>query len=276
MITLPYLSINISGYLMNLDIPKVMGILNVTPDSFYKDSASTSGEKLRERADKMIGEGAEIIDVGGCSTRPGYEAPDVEEEIRRVMLGCSVVREVSPSIALSVDTFRSEVMKAVADKYSVNIINDISGGEDPELWRFAAERKLAYVLTHNAEIDENKDATAELITWLSKKANELHRLGVNDVIIDPGFGFGKTISQNFSIFEEIDEIKKMGLPVLVGISRKSMLYKTLGITPEESLAATVALDAIALEKGADILRVHDVKEAAQTVKLFATLKHPQE
>ena len=268
----PY-TLNIGGHLMDLDVPKVMGILNVTPDSFYAGSRTSGRDAIKARVAKMIEEGVDIIDVGGCSTRPGFEAPEEEEELERVEEGCSIIKELAPDIPISVDTFRASIAKASISRWNVAIINDVTGGSDPEMFKTIAEHKAVYVLTHNR--NENTgygDVTAEVITELSKKVNELHRLGVNDIIIDPGFGFAKTLEENFRLFNELEEVAKIGLPMLVGISRKSMIYKTLGCNPEETLTGTVALDAIALEKGANILRVHDVKEAAETVKLYQKLK----
>ena len=260
---------------MNLDIPKVMGILNVTPDSFYPESRATSKDFVRKNVSQMLEQGVDIIDVGGCSTRPGFTPPTEDVELERVILGCETVRELAPDIALSIDTFRSGVARMAFENFGANIINDVSGGTDPEMWSVIKDYNGCYVLTHNSEIPEDKDSTALIINWLSHRVNELHRMGINDVIIDPGFGFGKNIDQNFSIFGELEEIAGMGLPLLVGISRKSMIYKTLDCGPEESLNGTIALDALALMKGADILRVHDVKAAVETVKLFVKLKQTQ-
>lgn len=270
----PYdLTINISGHLMDLEIPKVMGILNVTPDSFYEKGRTPSDETIREKITEYLAEEVDIIDIGGCSTRPGFVLPSESEELERVNLGCRLLREMAPDLPLSVDTFRASVAKEAVEKWNAAIINDISGGEDPEMWTFVADKKVAYVLTHNTPVSENADITAESITVLSKKLNELHRLGVNDVIIDPGFGFAKSLDDNFRLLDELNEFCIFGCPVMVGISRKSMIYKTLGVGPEESLAGTIALDSISLEKGADILRVHDVREAKETVKLFTRLKN---
>ena len=266
------LSLNLRGYLMNLDIPKVMGILNVTPDSFHAESRKQTITEIKLSVQKMIENGVDIIDVGGCSTRPGYQLPSQEEEWERVMTGCSLVREMAPDITLSVDTFRSKIAEKVIDHFKADIINDISGGKDPDMWNLIAHKKVNYVLTHNPEEQNYKDITAETITWLSKRVNELHRLGVNDVIIDPGFGFAKTLDDNFILLNELDEISFMDLPLLVGLSRKSMIYKTLGCTPNDALTGSIALNAIALTKGANILRVHDIKEAAETVRLFSKLK----
>lgn len=266
-------TINISGHLMNLDVPKVMGILNVTPDSFYAGSRCFDIEAIKGRIQEIVEEGAHIIDIGGCSTRPGFAEPTEEEELKRVSEGCEIIRQLYPDIPVSIDTYRSSVAEEVINRYGVQIVNDISGGKDPEMWNMVSRHHVAYILTHNSQFADNDgDITAKLVSELAKKAGELHRLGINDVILDPGFGFGKTREQNFKIFEDLPEIKKIGLPLLVGISRKSMIYKTLGVSPEESGQATVALDAIALEKGADILRVHDVRAAVETVKLYREIK----
>lgn len=270
----PY-TVNISGHLLDLEVPKVMGILNVTPDSFYSESRKNTADKIEARVRFMLDEGVDIIDIGGCSTRPGFKPPSPEEEIKRIEEGCRIIRKLAPDLPVSVDTYRSEVARYAILNWQAGIINDISGGKDPKIFDLAAETKTAYILTHNS-IDTSpvvyNDITAEAVTALSKKVNELHRLGVNDVIIDPGFGFAKKLEENFQIFEELEEFAKIGLPLLVGISRKSMIYKTLGVSPEDALTGTIALDAIALTKGANILRVHDVKLAVETIKLFRKLK----
>ena len=259
---------------MTLGIPKIMGILNVTTDSFFSESRAETEEKIRNRILQVISEGADIIDIGGCSTRPSSEPVSESEEMERVDRGCRLLKEIAPDFPLSVDTFRSSVARMAIEKWNANIINDISGGSDPDMWNLVASKNVVYVLTHNKILNrENSDITSEVIVDLSKKINKLHHLGVNDVIIDPGFGFGKTLEENFKLFEELNEFASLGYPLLVGVSRKSMIYKTLGTDPENSLIGTVALDAIALEKGADILRVHDVKEAIETVRLFTKLKN---
>lgn len=265
--------INIRGKLLDFGVPKVMGILNVTPDSFYTSSRHIAPEEIRRSVARMVAEGADMIDVGGCSTRPGYEPPGAGEEWERVNLGCGIVKELAPEIPVSVDTFRAEVARKALDRWQVDIVNDVSGGADPDMWPLVAEKKVVYVLTHNREdgSTEYDDVVANVVTELSVKLNELHRLGVNDVIIDPGFGFAKTLDQNFCVMEELPALVRIGKPLLVGVSRKSMIYKTLGKLPEDSLAGTIALDAIALEKGANILRVHDVREAVDTVKIFRAL-----
>ena len=266
------LTLNIRGYLYDLDVPKVMGILNVTPDSFFSESRQETDFDIHNRIVRMIEQGVDIIDIGGCSTRPGYVPPSPEEEWERVESACRIVKNLAPEMPISIDTFRAAIALEAIEKFQADIINDVSGGKDPEMFKVVASKKAIYVLTHNPESPIQIDATAETITWLAKKVNELHSLGLNDIIIDPGFGFGKTIEENFRIFSELEAFSEMNLPLLVGISRKSMIYKTLGITPEESLTGTIALDAIALEKGAQILRVHDVKEAVETIRLFSLLK----
>lgn len=268
-----HISLNLKGYLMDLEIPKVMGVLNVTPDSFYSGSRCPGKMEVKARAEEMVNQGVDIIDIGGCSTRPGFEAPSPEEEWERISIGCEIVRELAPDIPVSIDTFRASVARKASDTWDIEIVNDISGGIDPDMWPLIAERKIVYVLTHNRENNsiDYDNVVADVITELSIKVNELHRLGICDVIIDPGFGFSKSTEQNFELLASLHEVKRMGLPILVGISRKSMIYKTLDVSPEESLAGTVALDAIALEKGADILRVHDVKAAADTVALYKKL-----
>lgn len=257
---------------MEFDKPLVMGIVNVTPDSFFEKSRVEEVEKIRSRIISMISEGVDIIDVGGCSTRPGFSTPTMEEEWRRVDLGCRIVRELSSEIPLSIDTFRAEIAGRALEVYDADIINDVSGGKDVEMFATVAKHRVAYILTHNLiDSQDYSDVTANVITWLAKKLDVIHRLGVNDVIVDPGFGFAKNVEENFQLFRELEEVASMGYPLLVGISRKSMIWKSLGITPEESLTGTIALNAIALEKGADILRVHDVKEAVEIVKLFEKL-----
>lgn len=266
----PPLTLNIRGHLINLKTPKVMGILNVTPDSFYSESRKTDESSIRERVVRMKNHGVDIIDVGGCSTRPGYAAPSPQQEWERVRLGCRIVREEAPQLPLSIDTFRAEVARLAIEDYEADIINDISGGKDPEMWHVIADNHIGYVLTHNESIPDKhfNDVSAEVITDLSKKVNELHRLGVNDVIIDPGFGFGKTVDENFTLLKNLEQFTFTGLPVLVGISRKSMVYNTLHCKPQEALNGTTALNAVALIKGANILRVHDVSEAVEAVRLL--------
>lgn len=275
------LTINVKGRLIDFATPKVMGIVNVTPDSFYAGSRASCREEVAEKVARMRAEGADIIDIGGCSSRPGASVVDADEEYARLATGLEAVREVWADAIVSVDTFRGSVARRCVEEWGVDIINDIGGGTlDADMWQTVAELGVAYVLMHTRGTPETMqgltdyaDVTAEVITDLSKKAYELRGLGVCDIIIDPGFGFAKTAEQNFKLLDELGEFCKMGMPVLAGMSRKRMVWQTLGITPEESLDGTVALDAIALYNGADIVRVHDVAPAAASAKLVAMIRN---
>ncbi len=278
------LTLNIRGRLLDLSTPKVMGIVNVTPDSFYASGRSADKDAIERRIMQLREEGADIVDIGGYSTRPGAAEVDPEEEYRRLASGLEIVKRLWPEVPVSVDTFRSSVARRCVDEWGVDIINDVAGGLlDPEMWAVVAELRVAYVLMHMRgtpatmqTLTDYADVTAEVITDLSKKAYELRGLGVNDIIIDPGFGFAKTPAQNFLLLDELREFCKMGMPVLAGLSRKSMIWRTLGVTPEESFEGTCALNAIALREGASILRVHDVKAAVEIVKLHMALKSAHE
>lgn len=275
----PDLTINIKGELIDFAVPKVMAIINATPDSFYAGSRTPGAEALRERVARIREEGADIVDIGGYSSRPGADDIGADEEYRRLATALEAVRDVWPEAVVSIDTFRAEVARRCVEEWDADIVNDISGGTlDPEMWPAVASLGVAYVLMHMRgtpatmqTMTAYSDVTAEVITDLSKKIYELRGLGVNDIIIDPGFGFAKTVSQNFRMLDELGEFTRMGCPVLAGLSRKSMIWKTLSSTPEESLAGTVALDAVALYNGADIIRVHDVAPAVATVRLMAAI-----
>ncbi|MDE5873999.1 MAG: dihydropteroate synthase, partial [Muribaculaceae bacterium] len=259
--------------------PKVMGIVNVTPASFYSGSRTPGDSEILGRVLQLRNEEADIVDLGGYSTRPGASDVTADEEYSRLARALEILKREWEEVPVSIDTFRADVARRCIEEWGVDIINDISGGTiDPEIWNVVAEKRAVYVLTHTRgtpsdmqTLTDYDDVTADVITDLSKKVYELRGLGVNDIIIDPGFGFAKTREQNFQILNELGEFCKMGMPVLAGLSRKSMIWKTLGVTPEESYEGTVALDAIALDRGADILRVHDVKAARQTVKLLSNL-----
>ena len=276
----PGLSINVGGKLMDFAVPRVMGIINVTPDSFFSGSRCNEDAHIARRAIEMLEEGADILDVGGCSTRPGSEAVAEDVEFERLAHALDAIREVAPDAVVSVDTFRSSIARQCVERWKVAIINDISGGDaDPEMWETIAGLKVAYVLMHSRgesvsmmSRSDYEDVTAEVLTDLAKKLTSLRRLKVNDIILDPGFGFAKTPEQNMQLLDELEQFCRTGVPVLVGLSRKSMIWKTLGITPEESLAGTICLETIALDRGADILRVHDVKEAVEAVRLMCALK----
>lgn len=268
-------TLNISGKLTSLERPLVMGILNLTPDSFYQKSRCRDREQIAARAKEIVEQGGDIIDVGAYSSRPGANHVSETEETRRLCFGLEIIRELYPDIPLSIDTFRAKAAKTAIKEFGAAIINDITGGGDPEMYETAAEYHLPYVLMHMRgtpetmqQYTEYTDITAEIIKYFSQKTAELHSAGVNDIILDPGFGFAKGIDDNYRLLNELHEFTPFGMPILVGISRKSMIYKLLETTPVESLNGTTALNMLALTKGADILRVHDVKECVETVKLF--------
>ncbi len=239
-----------------------MGILNVTPDSFFEGSRVQTEKAIAERANQIVGEGGAIIDVGAMSTRPGYDDIPVEEEMRRLKQALPVIRREQPEAILSVDTFRPEVAQMALEEYGADIINDISG----ELSPVSNHPSPIIVMSSAATIDE-------MLIDLAGKVGRLRSKGQKDIIIDPGFGFGKTVEQNYAVLRQIEKLQVLRLPVLVGVSRKSMIWKTLDVTPEEALNGTTALNMVALEKGAAILRVHDVKEAVETVKLYINLRN---
>ena len=242
--------------------PLVMGILNVTPDSFFEGSRVQTEKAIAERANQIVGEGGAIIDVGAMSTRPGYDDIPVEEEMRRLKQALPVIRREQPETIISVDTFRPEVAQMALEEYGADIINDVSG----ELSPVSNHPSPIIVMSSAATIDE-------MLIDLAGKVGRLRSKGQKDIIIDPGFGFGKTVEQNYAVLRQIEKLQVLRLPVLVGVSRKSMIWKTLDVTPEEALNGTTALNMVALEKGASILRVHDVKEAVETVKLYINLRN---
>lgn len=269
-------SLNIGGELREYSRPQVMGIINVTPDSFFKSSRTMDEDALASRIEKFIADGADFIDMGAYSSRPGAADVDPAEEIARLRVGMKVLRSIDPQIPVSIDTFRSEVARVAIEELGANIVNDISGGSlDQDMFRTVAQLKVPYILMHMRgtpatmqSLTDYSDVTADVIADLSVKLRELHLLGVADVVVDPGFGFSKTTEQNFEMMRNLQQFEVLGCPLLVGISRKSMITRTLDIDPADALAGTVALDAFALTQGAAFLRVHDVLEAVQTVKLF--------
>lgn len=263
--------------LLDLTSPVVMGILNVTPDSFFAGSRAETADAVAVRTYQMLSEGAAIIDVGAYSTRPGASEVSPDEELRRLCPALEVVRSKFPQAVVSIDTFRAEVAREVAAQFGAVIVNDISGGQlDEKMLETVAELSLPYVLMHTRGTPQTMqqqtsygDVVGEVVRYLSEKVNVLHSAGVCDVIIDPGFGFAKTVEQNFELLSRLEEFSIFELPLLVGFSRKSMVCQTLSVTPAEALNGTTALNTLALAKGADILRVHDVKAAAEAVKLAA-------
>ncbi len=276
----PSASIRTRKGIMNFRVPKVMGIINVTPDSFYSASRTLERDSLVRRVAAMAEAGVDIIDIGGCSTRPG--APDVspDEEYSRLARGLDALRRNFPDIPVSVDTFRAEVARRCVEEWGVDIINDIGGGTlDADMWDTVADLGVAYVLMHIRGVPQTmqnhtdyEDVVADVMADLACKASELHSKGVADVIIDPGFGFAKEVEQNYRLLSALPLFRELGMPVLAGLSHKTMIWKSLGITPDESTVPTVALDAMALQLGADLLRVHEVEPAVQTVKLFSLLR----
>ena len=268
-------TINVRGRLVSLDEPQVMGILNVTPDSFFATSRCRSEEEIRQRVCMMRREGATMVDIGAYSSRPGAEEVSVEEELRRLLPAVGIVREEWPDAIISVDTFRAEVARQAVEA-GADIINDISGGEmDKDMFRTVAELHVPYILMHMQGTPQNMQKAphydnlmCEVFRSLGERVEELHEMGVADVIVDPGFGFGKTMAQNYEMMARLGEFRLLGCPILVGISRKSMVYRLLDATPEESLNGTTALNTIALMNGASILRVHDVREAVEAIKIY--------
>lgn len=273
-------TIKYNGELIDLSIPLVMGILNVTPDSFFDGGKYYSIEGALNQAEKIVAEGASIIDVGAYSTRPGAAEVSADEELQRLLPVAVELRKAFPSTIISIDTFRAEVAEKVIDKIGDCIINDVSGGLlDDRMFETVARLKVPYILMHMKGTPQNmqqnptyENVTKEVIKSLSERVYKLHELGVSDVIIDPGFGFAKTIDHNYELFNHLDAFRFFELPILVGISRKSMIYKFLGNTPDESLNGTTVLNTLALIGGADILRVHDVKPAVDAVKITQHLK----
>jgi len=263
--------------LLDLQTPAVMGILNCTPDSFFEGSRINE-ETLLETANRMLEDGAEVLDVGGMSTRPGAEAVSVQEEMDRVLPAIESLSKHFPHATLSIDTYRSEVARAALDAGAF-WVNDISAGDlDPNMFPLIAERNCPYILMHmqGIPVSMQKDphyraVTADVMGYLFNKLQELRKLGVTDLVVDPGFGFGKALHHNYQLLRNLETFQQLNVPVLVGISRKSMINKVLGTWPEDALNGTSILNAFALERGAQILRVHDVKEAKQAVQLYMAL-----
>lgn len=260
----PY-TLNVNGQLLSLQRPVVMGILNVTEESFYANSRTYTTAAIEQRTKEILDEGATIIDIGGCSTKPGLAPVSEEEEMQRLAMALSVVRATAPEAIVSVDTFRAAIAERCVKEFGVQIINDVSGGQaDERMFATIADLQVPYVLTSSE--------SQTLAYSLAESIDRLHLMGVNDIIVDPGFGFGKTLDDNYRIMVHLEELHLLGCPILVGVSRKSMIYNLLGGTPEESLNGTTALHAIALMKGAHILRVHDVKAAAEAVAITEKIK----
>ena len=272
--------INAGGNLIDLEIPKVMGIINITPDSFFRGSRYNTDEEIIKAAGMMLEDGAAILDVGGYSSRPGARDISMEDERSRVIRAIKLIRVEFPDAVISVDTFRSDIALEAVQAAGANMINDISGGDaDINMFSVVERLKVPYIMMHMkgdpATMQRNPvydDVVSDILKYFADRIFRLRTAGVKDIIIDPGFGFGKTAAHNFELMERLDDLSIAGLPVMIGISRKSMIWKTLEITADEALNGTTAMHAVALLKGADILRVHDVKEAIQAVRLIAKLK----
>ena len=257
-------TINLRGQLMDLSQPQVMGILNVTPDSFYAGSRTQTEQEIAQRANQIVEEGGSIIDVGGYSTRPGASEVSEAEEMERLRFALAIVRKALPSIALSVDTFRPDVARMAVEEFGADIINDISEG-DVDMYRMVARLRVPYILM-------SQQATIhDMLLSFAEKVQQLRDFGAKDIILDPGFGFGKTLQDNYKVMNELEKLSIMELSILVGISRKSMIYKLFGFTPNEALNGTTVLNTISLMKGASILRVHDVKQAIECIRIVKAM-----
>ena len=275
--------INVNGRLMDLSEPQVMGILNVTPDSFYAGSRMETEKDIINRLHQITSEGASILDIGAYSSRPDAEHISTEEEMNRLRTGLDLVRKHQPEAVVSVDTFRADVAKMCVEEYGVAIINDISAGHmDPAMFETIAKLSVPYIMMHmqgtpqDMQMNPHYDnLQKEVFLYFAERVQKLRDLGAKDIIIDPGFGFGKTLEHNYELMNHLDEFQLFELPLLVGISRKSMIYKLLGTTPEEALNGTTVLNTLALMKGANILRVHDVKAAKEAVTLVEKMKSCQ-
>jgi dihydropteroate synthase len=258
-------TLNCNGRLLDLSTPQVMGILNVTPDSFYADSRQQTETDIALRTKQILQEGGSIIDVGACSTRPGSEPVMEAGEMERLRFALAIVRREAPEAIVSVDTFRPDVARMVVEEFGVDIINDVSEGADAKMFRMVARLGVPYILM------SVQPTMREMLLHFAREVDVLRSYGQKDIILDPGFGFGKTLEQNYEVMREMQQLDMLHLPVLVGISRKSMIYKLLDMEPSQALNGTTALNAIALTKGASILRVHDVKEAVECVTLVERL-----
>lgn len=271
-------TMNIGGKLLDLTTPKVMGIVNITPDSFYGGSRFNTEKEILTQVEKMLSAGADMLDLGAYSTRPGAEDVSATEEANRLLPALKIIKINFPEAIISIDTFRANLARMAVEE-GAHIINDISGGEmDSEMFAAIAHLQVPYILMHSRgtpktmyALNVYDDLMGEILLYFSQKIHQLRALGVKDIVIDPGFGFAKNREQNFSLLNHLADFKLLGLPLLAGLSRKSMVWKTLDISPEQALNGTSILNTIALQKGAKILRVHDVAEAKQCIKLLALL-----
>ena len=268
-------SLNLKGRLVTIDRPWVMGIINVTPDSFYGGSRVEDEQTLVERVQAMLDDGADVLDIGACSTRPGSEQVDARGEMQRLDWALGIIRRVSPDVILSVDTYRADVARRCVMEWGADIINDISGGTiDEDMFSTIADLQVPYVLMHTrgtpetmASMTDYDNVAADVLEWMARRIDELRQMGVADIIADPGFGFAKTMEQNYELLARLDAFHALDAPLLVGVSRKRMIYTPLDCTADEALNGTTVINTLALQQGAHILRVHDVKPAVEAVKL---------
>ncbi len=274
-------TINVNGTLMDLATPRVMGIVNVTPDSFFAGSRTRTEADIARRVEQLVAEGADILDVGGYSSRPGADDVSPEEERERLRLGLGVIRRVAPEAVVSVDTFRADVARMCVEEYGAALVNDISGGElDAEMFPTVARLGVPYVLMHMQGTPQTmqdrplyNNVLRDVFLYFARKVQQLRDLGQKDILLDPGFGFGKTLEDNYALLAHLEEFSSVfGLPVLVGVSRKSMITRLLGVTPAEALNGTTVLNTLCLQKGVSILRVHDVRPAVEAVRLVQAMQ----
>lgn len=273
-------TLNLRGILLELREPQIMGILNVTPDSFYSDSRTPDEAHITDRVRQMMDEGADMIDVGGYSSRPGADDVTPEEEMDRLRRGLRIVRKLYPEVPVSVDTFRADVARMCIEEEGADIINDISGGMmDRQMFRTVARLGVPYILMHMQGTPDTMQVAPhydnlrrEVMLYFAERIDRLCQMGAKDIIVDPGFGFGKTLEHNYELMNHLEDFAVFNLPLLVGISRKSMIYKLTGGTPQTSLNGTTVLNTISLVKGAHILRVHDVKAAVEAKQIYMAMK----
>ena len=274
------ITLNLRGRLLELREPQIMGILNVTPDSFFSESRTPDEEHIAQRVKQMMNDGADMIDIGGYSSRPGANDVSAEEEMNRLRRGLRIIRKLYPDVPVSVDTFRADVARMCIEEEGADIINDISGGMmDRQMFRTVAQLHVPYIMMHMQGTPDSMQLAPhydnlrqEVMLYFAERIDRLCQMGMKDIIVDPGFGFGKTMEHNYELMAHLEDFHVFGLPLLVGISRKSMIYKLLGGTPQTSLNGTTVLNTIALTKGAHILRVHDVKEAVEAKRIVGMCK----
>ena len=273
-------SLNLRGRLVEIDRPWVMGIVNVTPDSFYSGSRATDEQTLVGRVRQLLSEGADILDIGACSTRPGSESVSEQGEMDRLQWALDIIRREAPDAIISVDTYRAAVARRCVEEWGTDIINDISGGMlDKEMFATVADLRVPYVLMHMrgtpetmSSLTDYDDVAADVLEWMARRIDELRQMGVADVIADPGFGFAKTVEQNYELLARLEAFHALDAPLLVGVSRKRMIYTPLECGADDALNGTTVVNTLALAKGAHILRVHDVNAAVQAVKLTTMVR----